>query len=245
MLSHRCVRAWLARLALAGLLLASVNPTPALANVATYDVAAFGATVSGKAGDVVRVTVGITSKGPDRFVQRGQGGLLAQTWKFTLPPGTETVRAPETELNTIFGSGGAIGADKCNSLAGGDSPFGPGPYACWSNVILDPGASSKGTFYLKITNAIPDATGIVERWPSANSAPDSDPGNDKAEVVVNPDRAVVVESEPAVAVNSDAAVVGSAAGLPVSLLALAAGVLLLLIGLGGWLYLRRRRQMLR
>lgn len=155
-----------------------------------------------------------------------------------MPPGTETVRASETELNTIFGTGGAIGADKCNSLAG-DSPFGPGPYGCWSKGILEPGESSKGTFYLKITNVIPNAKGVVEVRHGASSAADSNPGNDKAEVILNPDTAPVADPDPE-AVADDPVVVDSAAGLPVTLLILAAGAILLLLCAGGWLYLRRR-----
>jgi hypothetical protein len=224
-LSSCAVRPWVARFGVPGLLLllASLTATPALAVSESYDVAALGATAHGKVGDVVKVTVGITSKGPERFVQRGQGNI-AQTWKFTLPPGTETVPAPETEVSTIFGSGGAIAANKCNTKAGGDTPFGPGPYGCWTRSILEPGEFSKGTFYLKITKVVPNATGTVERWIDEDSPADSNPDNDQASVVINP----------------DAAVVGSVAGLHVKRLpALGAVVVLLLLCVGGWLYLRR------
>lgn len=105
-----------------------------------------GTTASGQVGDVVKVTVGITNKGPEQYTYKGAIHLKA-TWTFTPPPGTETVRPPANELGTVFKSGGAIGADRCASV-GSDSPFGPLPYECFSVPTFEPGASSKGTFYL-------------------------------------------------------------------------------------------------
>jgi hypothetical protein len=166
--------------------LVAMAAAPAHARAPRFDVAALGMTTSGEMGEVVKVTVGITSKGPDRFVERGKGNV-AVTWRFTPPPGTVTVPPPDTERGTIIGSGGSITANTCHTNR--EALFGTGPYDCWSTSILEAGESSKGTFYLKIEKVIPNATGTVERV--GNREPDANPDNDKASVVVNPDTEVV------------------------------------------------------
>jgi len=215
---RRGLTVWLGLSALQVLVI-GLGPLPASASSGNFDVVALGATTSGKLGDVVKVKIGIKNTGPDTYLERGKG-MFAVTWKFRLPPGTETVKPPETELGTILLQ---IGADVCWSNR--DEPFGPGPYDCWSNYQLKPGESSQGTFYLKITNVIPNATGTVER--SGGSLSDNNPDNDKASVIINPDPEVA----------------GSIAGRSVTWPLVIGGsvLLLLLIVVGFLLRLSRRR----
>ncbi|WP_346125489.1 hypothetical protein [Micromonospora coerulea] len=122
----------------------------------------------------------------------------------------------------------------------GDSPFGRGPYSCFSSPAFEPGSSSKGTFYMKITKVIPNATGSIGRWdcskPPASShyrevceetPADQHPDNDEAQVIINPDPAAS----------------GTLAGRIIhSPLTLAAGLALILLAVGGWRYLHTRRR---
>jgi hypothetical protein len=142
-------------------------------------------TATGEVGNVVRVTVGIHNKGSDRLRWKGINSAVEVTWKFTLPPGTDTVPSPAGE-RPPYGYGGNLPApDVCWNQTG-ESLMGPGPYLCWTKKIFEAGASSQVTFYLKITKMIPNATGTVEVTGRPDSANDSDPDNDKAFVVINP-----------------------------------------------------------
>jgi LPXTG-motif cell wall-anchored protein len=59
-----------------------------------YDVAAFGATASGRLGSVVRISIGMTNFGP--ATAPGHTGVMGpvQGFSVTLPPGTEVVGDP-------------------------------------------------------------------------------------------------------------------------------------------------------
>lgn len=160
-------------------------PAPASAAGEKYDIVAVGTTVAGKVGDVVTVTVGITNKGPDRYLRYGVG-QMAVTWQFVVPPGTETVPPPSNVMGTIVGSGGAMAPNRCGAVRG-DRVFGVDTYDCWSANPLLVGDSSRGTFYLRINEVIPNAEGSIKRLVSRDSVPDLDPDNDEAPVIVNED----------------------------------------------------------
>jgi hypothetical protein len=110
--------------------------------------------------------------------------------------------------DTCFGSGESYG-------------LGPGPVNCWSAKIFEPGASSQVTFHLKITQVIAKATGTVEL---TRDSEDSESGDDKASVIINPGP------------------VDTVAGVPVTRPIVLGGALLLLVLGGGLLHLRARRQ---
>lgn len=255
MRSRHHARLWVVGLGLSTVLMSGIGRGAGEAHASAdgFDVVALGATATGRVGDVVKVTIGITNNGPGRFVEPGKSGYAVETWKFTLPPGTETVKGPTTELSTIYGTGGAAAPDKCaNSY--GDAPFGAGPYRCLSTPILEAGKSSKGTFYLKITQVIANATGAVERLVYSDSRPDSDPTNDKASVIINPDPPVDgtagipvderVGDAPAGGSAADA-VAGEPAGDTVAgreILAALGALVLAMLAIGGSVCQRARRR---
>ncbi|WP_433310331.1 hypothetical protein [Micromonospora chersina] len=241
MLTHRTSRRWAVPLALFSLLVsnAGLGAGPAHAARAGVDVAAFTerpgvstTTVTGKVGDVVKVTAGIYNTGPGKVQWMGFTHQ-AQTWTFTLPPGTETVEGPRGE-KPLWGWAGSGFADSCDNTSGGELEyFGVGPYDCMSAGSLEPEATSQMTFNLRINKVIPNATGSVtfdrhlkSPFTGAESLADSNEDNDQASFVINPDPHV-------------AAVV---AGVPITRTALGAAtaLLLLTVGTGLFLYVRGR-----
>jgi hypothetical protein len=244
MLSYHAARRWALRLASFSVLvpMAGLGVGPAHASPANVDVAAFVSrpgvetmTATGKVGDVVKVTVGIYNKGSGKVQWMGFSHQ-AQTWTFTLPPGTETVPGPPGE-KPVWGWAGLGFADSCENTSGHTSGaelehFGAGPYDCMSSGSLEAGKASEITFHLRINKVIPNATGTVtfdrhlkSPYTGEESLNDGNSDNDEASVIINRDPNV-------------AAVV---ADVPVTRTALGAALLLLLATGGGlFLYTRRR-----
>ncbi|MBQ0897853.1 hypothetical protein KBX37_33235 [Micromonospora sp. U56] len=252
------LRRWAERLALFCVLLAmaGLGASPAHASSAKVDVAAFASrpgaatmTATGKVGDVVKVTVGIYNKGPGKVQWMGFS-QTASTWAFTLPPGTETVPGPpgETPLSGLS----KYDLDRCVSTSGRQTSdgeqeiFGAGPYACSSRASLEPGAKSEAIFHLKINKVIPNTTGVVtldgdlkSPYSGEKSLADSNPDNDEASVIINPDPnvAAVGPVDPPVRDGVD-----RHPAVPIMGAVLGAALLLLLtIGVGLFLYVRRPR----
>jgi hypothetical protein len=144
--------------------------------VNTYDLAATGATATGKAGDTVKVQVGLRNNGPASLdPDRSIAGTTVAAFTFNVPPGVTV-----TALNH--------GCMPVNSQGQGGSLGEPGAprYACETATHIAPNTTFVVTFELKINAVIPNATGTVTVDQIEHPSPDTKPGNDKATVVINP-----------------------------------------------------------
>lgn len=220
MFLHRSSRFRTARLGLPGLLLLALvfGATPAYAEeMPLWDVAAVGATISGRAGDVVEVTIGVKSIGSEP-AKKWRDSYGAVYWTFKPPAGTTVVKAPPTNA----GAGMPI-PNSCEV-----SDLDEGQYVCYSAPILNPGESSTAKFSLKITKAAADAAGTVavkREWTSGGR-PDANQDNDEAAVVINP--------------SSSGGLGTSPAGFGVG--TISAGVIGVLLAVGAMLYVSVRRR---
>ncbi|MBM2618878.1 hypothetical protein JIG36_25290 [Actinoplanes sp. LDG1-06] len=185
------------------------------------DVAAVGATASGRKGAVVTVPVSLVNHGPAAFDHtRGAGWPDA---RFYVPKGATAVRVPDSCFPMT--AGGTID---------GLRPGAPGSsrYSCDFSTVLKVGGTVKWEFGLRIDEVIAGARGAV-----AVGAPtwtgELNPANNTAAVVLNPAAA------PPPSGGS-----GGGGGLPITgpQGALFAGIgLLLVLGGAGALFLTRRR----
>jgi hypothetical protein len=187
------------------------------------DVAALGATASGKVGDVVPVTIGVKNNGPGTLDgSRAEEPVL--WFIFQIPPGTEVTSAPKTCGSIVEDGNGQVGHD--------GAPAGT-YYRCATGSFLAAGDTFSAAFQLKITNVIPNATGTVGFYDKYASPPDwmhdDVPANDKASVVINP---------------STGGTGGSSGSLPITgaRTGLLAGTGVLLLVAGGAMYLIGRRR---
>ena len=144
------------------------------------DLAAIGATLSGKVGDVVTATLGLMNNGP-ATVDSSRGGSSVTTVYVTVPPGTTAVDVP----------------DRCLPLVDGRPDFahpgqpGAAKYACGSGFLLIAGRAETFDVELRIDTAITDATGtvsILEPCECDGFPPDRDTNNsnNQAKIIVNP-----------------------------------------------------------
>ncbi|MFG2038894.1 LPXTG cell wall anchor domain-containing protein [Dactylosporangium sp. NPDC048998] len=145
----------------------------------TRDVAALGATASGKVGDVVKVTVGAKNVGPSTIDVSHTGGEPSWSFDFVVPEGTEVLDVPANCLAWSHGDNG----NSAEPVPGGRF------YECGNHdQLFAPGESFTAEFRLKITQVIAGSTGTV----SFNNTflqyerKDDNPANDIAEVVINP-----------------------------------------------------------
>jgi len=179
-----------------------------------FDLVALGADVSGDAGDVVPVAVGMRNDGP-AVLDPGQSTTTAKV-RVTLPKGTEIVTVPA----------------RCHQVVAGDpewsEPAEPDAfqYLCRAGVRLDSGAAEKFRFGLRITEVIAGATGQVQ-VAAACGACELDTSDNKALIVVNASGGGGGGGLP-VTGTPGAAVAGAA-------------LLLLVAGAGGLLIARRPR----
>lgn len=196
--------------------------------VNTYDLAAVGATATGKAGDTVKVQVGLRNNGPASLdPDRSVAGSAVAAFKFDVPPGVTV-----TALN--HGCRPAL----WNGQNGSEGQPGGLHYSCWVYTHIAPHATFVVTFDLKIDTVTPNATGTVTLDQIEHPSPDTNAGNDKATVVINPTGGGVGGGS------------GSAAGdgLPVTgpqaAVLATGGVVLLLAGAVLYRVARRRRVVL-
>lgn len=177
------------------------------------DLVALGAEVSGEAGDVVPVTVGMRNDGP-AALDSDQSAMAAKV-RVTLPRGTEAATVPA----------------RCRQIVEGDPEWtkpaesGALVYLCRAGGQIAPGAAEKFRFGLRVTRVIADATGQVEVTAACGTC-ELDKSDNKATIVVNGSGGegggLPVTGAPV------AAVVGGA-------------LVLLAAGAGGLLLARRRR----
>lgn len=142
------------------------------------DLAAIGDSVSGAAGDLVTVTIGLVNRGPAAF-DSGRSGEPVTRLRLELPAGTAAVAQPE----------GCSVFEPDDDDA--ENEFKPGvpAYLCPSGTFIGVGQRQTWEIRLRIDRVIPNATGRV--WVNAPCActgmdRDLDPRNDTAPVVVNP-----------------------------------------------------------
>jgi hypothetical protein len=125
----------------------------------TVDVAAVGATGTGAVGDVVKLPVGLHVNGP-AFLSTSHQDDPLRSYEVALPPGTEPVLVP----------------GNCTAVTSG--------YRCTTDqAFLRPGDESTVIFRVRITRVIADAAGSVR---VLDQPTDADPGNDTAQIVLNP-----------------------------------------------------------
>lgn len=203
--------------------------------VNTYDLAATGATATGKAGDTVKVQVGLRDNGPASLdPDRSVAGTTVAAFTFNVPPGVTV-----TALNH--------GCLPVNSQGQGGPLGEPGAprYSCETATHIAPNATFVVTFELKINTATPNATGTVTVNQIEHPSPDTKPGNDTATVVINP----IDSGGAGGGSGSGAGTAGPAGnGLPVTgpqaAVLASGGVVLLLAGAVLYRVARRRRVVL-
>ncbi|MEU8241659.1 hypothetical protein AB0C07_25705 [Actinoplanes missouriensis] len=194
------------------------------------DVAAVGTTVSGKAGDVVKATVGLRNNGP-ATIDSSRSAEWASVALVTIPEGTTATAVPKSCYLAEY--------DKTDPDAV--------QYYCASDYVFRAGQTVKWTFGLRIDKVHADATGAVESNPACQCSrfsEDLDRSNDKAKLVVNPTEAGnPAGGTPGTGTGDDEG--GGEPGLPITgpqgaALAVT-GVLLLVAGVAGFLVARKRR----
>lgn len=150
----------------------------------TWNVTAVGATMNGNVGDLRSVTIGLVNSGKatlDISIDHLMAGL---EYAFTVPPGVEVTKAPDTCLIPFEVPGGT-------ALKAG-IPGKPIYYCADPPPLLHPGEGSFATFELRINQVIPNATGTVRAYDfgpiGGTSAPlaDDNPNDQSALVIVNP-----------------------------------------------------------
>ncbi|MFC4149108.1 LPXTG cell wall anchor domain-containing protein [Micromonospora mangrovi] len=193
------------------------------------DLAAVGDSVTGKAGEIARATVGVHNNGP-AALDLGRIGDPVTKIDVTVPTGTTAVKVSDACLPAI-----KDGYDW-------EHPGKPGAkaYRCYPDIFIGVGESQTVEFGLRIDKVIPNATGAVvinAKCECSGFDADTNPANDKAKLVVN-----------AAAGNGGGSggegggdggtlpITGSSTGLIAGI-----GVLLLAAGFGGYVVARRRR----
>ena len=182
-----------------------------------FDLVALGAEVSGEAGAVVPMTVGLRNDGPAALAA-DQPAMTAKVL-VTTPKGTEATAVPA----------------RCRQVVKGDpewrEPAEPDAlqYLCRPGDRLEAGATESFRFGLRINTVIAGATGLV-RVTAACGACELDKPDNEALIVANP---------------TDGGGGDDGGGLPVTGTPVAAvvgaGLVLLVAGAGGVLVTRRRR----
>jgi hypothetical protein len=146
------------------------------------DIEMIGATASGRVGDTVTIKVGLVDNGPAALDNLTNSGYA---FAFLVPKSTQVTDAPLNCASDLAGSDVPIFAW---GRAGGAS------YLCVQNHgFVAPHSPELLEFTLKIMNVVPNDKGnvatlaqtpaLVWRVPSAD---DDNPGNDIADVVINP-----------------------------------------------------------
>ncbi|MFE9651728.1 LPXTG cell wall anchor domain-containing protein [Micromonospora sp. NPDC006431] len=189
------------------------------------DLEALGASLTGKAGDSVKATIGIRNNGP-ATLDYSRGGSSITYMNFDVPKGTTAVEVPQS----------------CAPMNGKEwgEPGEPGAphYRCYFEPFLKAGDSAMLDFSLRIDKVIPNATGLVKiNVPcecDGGFYRDLKPANDTAKVVVN--AAPGGDGGQGGGDGGTLPITGSATGLIAGV-----GALLLVAGLGGYLVARRRK----
>jgi hypothetical protein len=113
---------------------------------------------------VVKLRVGVHDNGP-AFLDSTHIGKGARSYEVTLPPGTEPVLVP----------------GNCQAIAGRPAPA---AYRCDTDQLFIPAhEESTVIFRVRITRVIAGASGSVT---IVDQPADLDPGNDTAQVLLNP-----------------------------------------------------------
>lgn len=184
----------------------------------TADYQALGATVQAAAGSTVTLKVGLKNHGP-AAIRETRIGDNSYSMLVTFPAGVTAT----------------VVDDRCVPFANGrplevaQGTPGYGEYGCWDTVKVSSGDTVLIPFTVKVTKDLSDAKGSIKvGQPTATGADsgwDDKPGNNTADIVINP--------------------AGDAGSLPVtgSNTMLVAGVGVVVIALGALLYWfgRRRR----
>ncbi|MFI5897639.1 hypothetical protein ACIA5D_46885 [Actinoplanes sp. NPDC051513] len=195
------------------------------------DFAAVGATVKGKTGDKVTANIGVRNNGPATRDSSRNGGPAAVAI-VTIPDGTKVVGLPD-----------ACSLSDYEFLK---TPRGKGEkqYACFSDTVFPAKTTVTWPFQLEITKVADNATGWVEVNPACECdvfQKDLNKGNDVAKIVVNPVAAPGNGNGGA----GEGDTGGEGGGLPITgpqtALFGAAGLILVVAGVGGVLFARRRR----
>jgi LPXTG-motif cell wall-anchored protein len=143
-----------------------------------WDMATIGATVRGRVGETVRVTIGIKNTGTETFSFLQAGASRGWPSYFTVPAGTE--------VTTVYDYCGSVAPDDIR--LGETGALGESVYRCDNDdKDFEPGEVASFTFLLKITKDVPRSTGSV--FLSSPVVPefrwkDDRPGNDTAPVVI-------------------------------------------------------------
>ncbi|RZT81947.1 hypothetical protein EV382_5244 [Micromonospora violae] len=189
------------------------------------DLAAIGATLKGGVGAVVAATVGFRNNGPATLDKVNDDYEAATHSTVELPPGTTAVEVP----------------DSCQLRPGTRT------YQCASEMLLVAGRSYTVTFRLRIDKVVPNARGTV--WVNApcecpgggSFEDDTKPANDRATIVVNAAQGGGGHDDGDGGDGDGGGGGGSLpiTGTPTTLIA-GIGVLLLVTGVAGYLFGRRR-----
>ncbi|MEH1164353.1 LPXTG cell wall anchor domain-containing protein [Micromonospora sp. CPCC 205539] len=181
------------------------------------DAAAVGATVTGKVGTTVPLSVGYTNNGPARAGGSGQQAPEFTTM-VTLPAGVTAVTVSKLCVDPYD-----------------DGPWQPGKpgarfYECHAIGTIPRGERATFEFRLRIDRA-GSQTGKVELRPRAGEGPvkDLNPANDTAKIVIN-------STGGGSGGGGSLPVTGASVGLIAGL-----GGLLIVAGVGGYLLARRRQ----
>ncbi|MFJ6150223.1 LPXTG cell wall anchor domain-containing protein [Micromonospora profundi] len=183
------------------------------------DLAAIGATLKGRAGDVVTATVGFRNNGPATLDAVNEDFEAPTHTAVELPPGTSAVEVPAT----------------CELQQGTRT------YVCPSEMLLVAGKTYTMEFRLRIDKVIANARGAVQvnapcECPSGGIfTGDTKPANDKAPIVVNAGPGGGAGGGGGEDDGGALPITGSPVGLLAGL-----GGLLLVAGAGGYLLARRR-----
>ncbi|WP_018352377.1 hypothetical protein [Longispora albida] len=183
------------------------------------DLAGIGATATGKAGDVVRVKVGVKNNGP--AVRDWSGAAFG--FRVTAPAGATFTEVPK---RCYYKDG-----DRYVNKPGGKV------YDCYSQLDrIAVGGEEFAEFALRIDQVTDNATGSIRAYPyffdNENMQVDGNPANDEAKIVLNPKAAPAPPANnPGELPVTGAAAIGIATG----------GAALLGLGVFGFVLARRRR----
>ncbi|MEU5788364.1 LPXTG cell wall anchor domain-containing protein [Micromonospora purpureochromogenes] len=186
------------------------------------DLAAIGDSATGKAGAVVKATVGLRNNGPASLDFNRTGNSVTKV-DVAVPTGTTAVEVPEV----------CVPFDGEREDWNDAGKPGAAAYRCWTDIYIAVGEEQTVEFGLRIDKVVPNATGTVTinaKCECDGFTEDIKPANDTAKLLVN-----------ATGGNGG----GDGGSLPITgeNTALVAGIggLLLAAGVGGYAVARRRR----
>ncbi|MGB2572437.1 LPXTG cell wall anchor domain-containing protein [Micromonospora citrea] len=189
------------------------------------DLAAIGDSVTGKAGTVVKATVGVRNNGP-ASLDFGRSGSPVTKIDIVVPAGTTAVDVPEVCVPTDGEREDWEDAGKPGAKT----------YRCWPDIYIAAGEEQTVEIGLRIDKVVPNATGTVTinaKCECEGFTADLNAANDVAKLVVNPTGG---DGGQGGGDDGSLPITGQSTGLIAGL-----GGLLLAAGLGGYVVARRRR----